>query len=48
MDFIERLFGFAPDHGDGSFELLLVLVPLALIAAIGLRRRARAGRHGGS
>ena len=22
MDFIERLFGVSPDHGDGSLELL--------------------------
>jgi len=22
MDFIERLFGIAPDNGDGSLELL--------------------------
>jgi len=22
MDFIERLFGIAPDNGDGSIELL--------------------------
>jgi hypothetical protein len=41
MDFMERLFGFAPDHGDGSFELLLFLVPLALIAALALRRARR-------
>jgi hypothetical protein len=24
MDFIERLFGVAPDNGDGSIELLYV------------------------
>jgi hypothetical protein len=47
MDFIERLFGFAPDNGDGSFELLLFLVPLALIAAFEFRRRAGARRTGG-
>jgi hypothetical protein len=28
MDFLERLFGFAPDGGNGSFELLLFLIPL--------------------
>ena len=27
MDFIERLFGFSPDGGDGSFELLLFAIP---------------------
>jgi hypothetical protein len=29
MDFIERLFGFAPDGGDGSLELLLFAIPIA-------------------
>src|SRR5438128_1359411 len=34
MDFIERLFGIAPDGGNGSFELLLFLVPLAGIVLL--------------
>jgi hypothetical protein len=29
MDFIERILGISPDGGSGSFELLLLLVPLA-------------------
>ena len=29
MDFFERLFGIAPDRGNGSFELQLLLIPLA-------------------
>jgi hypothetical protein len=41
MDFIERIFGIAPDGGDGTFELLLFLVPLALIAVLVLRRTRR-------
>jgi hypothetical protein len=41
MDFIERIFGIAPDSGDGSLELLLFLIPLALIAALALRRARR-------
>jgi hypothetical protein len=41
VDFIERVFGWAPDNGDGTFELLLFLVPLALIAIIWLRQRSR-------
>jgi len=45
MDFIERIFGTAPDHGDGSLELLLFLVPLALIATFALRH-ARQQRRG--
>jgi hypothetical protein len=32
MDFIERLFGFAPDGGDGSFELLLFVIPIVALA----------------
>jgi hypothetical protein len=28
MDFIERIFGIAPDNGSGSLELLLFLIPL--------------------
>jgi len=34
MDFIERLFGVSPDGGDGSFELLLFVLPLAAIALL--------------
>ena len=36
MDFIERIFGFSPDGGDGTFELLLFVIPimgLVIIAA---------------
>src|SRR5262245_32096784 len=29
MDFIERLFGIAPDGGSGTLELALFLIPLA-------------------
>jgi len=28
MDFIERFFGFAPDHGDGRLEEALILMVL--------------------
>jgi hypothetical protein len=38
MDFIERLFGFSPDGGDGSFELLLILLPLLIVGLIWLAR----------
>jgi hypothetical protein len=37
MDFLETLFGIAPDGGDGSFELLLFVVPIAGVLL--LRRR---------
>ena len=38
MDFIERLFGFSPDGGDGSFEILLFAIPLAGLALLLYRR----------
>jgi len=31
MDWIEQLFGVAPDNGDGSLELLIMLVVAAVI-----------------
>jgi hypothetical protein len=39
MDFIERLFGIAPDGGSGAFEFLLFLIPLIVTAAIWFARR---------
>jgi hypothetical protein len=41
MDFIERIFGIAPDGGSGSLELLLFLIPIAGIAYLWVRRRRR-------
>lgn len=42
MDFIERLFGFSPDGGSGSFEFLLFLIPIIGIVAIReLRKRSK-------
>ena len=32
MDFIERLFGLSPDNGDGSTEILWLVV-LAIVVA---------------
>jgi hypothetical protein len=37
MDFIERYLGFSLDGGDHSFEVLLLVAVVTLIAAIGLR-----------
>jgi membrane protein DedA with SNARE-associated domain len=31
MLFIERHFGFAPDHGDGSIEVMIVVVAILVI-----------------
>jgi hypothetical protein len=45
VDFIERLFGFAPDNGDGSIEILWLVVLALLVATITYfrvqKRRAR-------
>lgn len=44
MDWIERWFGVAPDNGDGTLELLLLLVvvTVAVIAGLALHPRSRA------
>jgi hypothetical protein len=34
MDFIERIFGLAPDGGSGSLEFLLFLIPLVGFALL--------------
>jgi hypothetical protein len=43
MDFIERIFGISLDGGTGSFEALLLLLPVLLLTifvfARALRRR---------
>lgn len=39
MDFIETLFGVAPDGGDGSLELLWVAAIAAVVVAVAFRRR---------
>ena len=39
MDWLEQWFGFAPDNGDGSLELLIVLTILAADAVFVIRRR---------
>ena len=41
MDFIERLFGFAPDAGTGSLEFLLFAIPVAGICYLAFRRQRR-------
>lgn len=43
MDFIEKLFGFAPDGGSGSLEFLLFVIPIAGLCYLTLKRRQR--RH---
>jgi hypothetical protein len=41
MDFIERLFGIAPDGGSGSLEFVLFAIPLAAIIYLIARRWLR-------
>jgi len=43
MDFIERVFGIAPDGGDGSPEFLLFALPLAGLCWLAVRRRRGRG-----
>jgi len=44
MDFIERLFGIAPDNGDGSTEILWLVVLALAIGTFVYFRRQRAKR----
>jgi len=47
MDFIERLFGLSPDNGDGSTEILwLVVFALGIAATAYLRIRRRRSQRG--
>ncbi len=42
MDFIERFFGISPDGGDGTAEVMIVVILVAVVAAaiaVYLRRR---------
>jgi hypothetical protein len=41
MDFIERIFGIAPDGGSGALELLLFVIPIIGIIAIAWYRKRR-------
>lgn len=44
MDFIEKIFGFAPDGGSGALEFLLFVIPLAGIAYLVVRARRSRSR----
>jgi hypothetical protein len=41
MDFIERLWGLSPDGGNGMFEMLWLLLPLAAVAVFWRVRRPK-------
>ena len=34
MDFLERLFGYSPDAGDGTIEVLIIVALLLVAASI--------------
>jgi hypothetical protein len=34
MDFIEKLFGFAPDGGSGALEAALFIVPIVALSVM--------------
>jgi hypothetical protein len=38
MDFIERWLGFSPDGGDGSTEMLYIVVAAVVLALLVSRR----------
>ena len=42
MDWIEQLFGLSPDGGDGSTELMYLIVFVVIVIAYAYRRRLRA------
>ena len=42
MDFIERIFGIAPDGGSGALEFLLFVIPIAGICLMYRARKQRA------
>jgi hypothetical protein len=51
MDFIEQWFGVSPDGGDGSLEMLWIIVIVLSLVAIACRHRisnwlsSRKARH---
>ena len=49
MNFIEELFGFSPDGGDGTTELIWIAAAIGIAVLVGLRwytkrKAARPGR----
>ncbi len=48
MDFVERIFGFSPDNGSGTFEASLIILAITVVIAVAYWvRRKRAGRFHG-
>ncbi len=44
MDFIERLFGIAPDGGSGTLEFILFAIPIIGVNYLMLRRKSKRER----
>jgi hypothetical protein len=42
MDFFEKWFGVSPDGGDGSLEVLWIVVIVVAVVAFAFRRRITA------
>jgi hypothetical protein len=45
MDFIERIFGIAPDGGSGLFEILLFILPVAGIIVLRAQYKRKYSRR---
>jgi hypothetical protein len=45
MDWIETWFGFSPDAGDGSLELIILLALLVVAAGLAIRLNPRIARR---
>jgi len=39
MNFVEKVFGFSPDNGDGSMEILVIVALAVFVGTIGLSLR---------
>jgi hypothetical protein len=39
VDFIERYLGISPDRGDGSFEVMLLVIAALLIMIVAMMLR---------
>jgi hypothetical protein len=46
MDFVERLLGWAPDGGDGTFELMLVTAGVVAVVLMIIFRGGRRALNG--
>ena len=47
MDFVEKIFGIAPDGGSGTLEVALVVAVVVVATLLVIaRNRARAARRG--